>query len=190
MCYITNRSADCSHSKNHYRLNGSPRMERVHNAQFCSILKSHLLKCAGQLLPRRSPAPGEVTVLSPCSCWYLAPLASHISSLHLDGTRCSWIISHTGESCFPFAAEPQIALHFFQFRHIKTCATTSAQIFLTFKNLLCSEGRWKKTKGRDTGEPFFPHSFHLPLLKNKTLTWSWKVACLKCITMSKKQMAV
>lgn len=50
----------------------------------------------------RPPTPQEVTLLSPCCCRCLAPHASHIPSPHLD-TRCSWIISHTGESLLTFS---------------------------------------------------------------------------------------
>lgn len=66
-----------------------------------NLLNSYLHKFAEQLLSRRSPAPGEVTGLSPCSCWCLAPHASQIPSPHLLHTRCSWIISQTGESLLP-----------------------------------------------------------------------------------------
>lgn len=75
-------------------------MERPYRT-VCQILRSHFDKYAGQLLSHRSPAPGEVTVLSPCSCCCLEQHASSILSKHLDDARCSGIISQTGESLSP-----------------------------------------------------------------------------------------
>lgn len=144
--------------------------------------------CRATIIPQIACPPREVTVLSPCSCWCLAPHASHIPSPHLDDTRCSWIISHTGESSFPLQLHLDlcyISSNSIQSIHVHAIF---AQIFLAFKPLLQREE--VKTLRDGHWRAFFPTHFICHPLKNKTLTWSWKVACLKCITMSRKLMAV
>lgn len=90
----------------------------------------------------------------------------------------------------PFAAEPRLALHFLP---IQTRRDMCVQFFfsdcLTLKTA-SRGGRRKPHHHTHTHTFFFPTHFICPQLKNKTLTWSWKVACLECIAMSKKQMAV
>lgn len=91
----------------------------------------------------------------------------------------------------PFAAEPRLALHFLP---IQTRRDMCAQFFfsdcLTWKTASRGGGE-NHTTNTHTLTLFFPPThFICPQLKNKTLTWSWKVACLECIAMSKKQMAV
>lgn len=99
----------------------------MHNLLSSSVIS---ISVQSNYYPADHLPPGEVTVLSPCSCWCLVPHASHIPSPHLVDTRCSWIISQTGESVFPLQLNLNLCYISFNSDTSRHVQAIFAQIFL------------------------------------------------------------
>lgn len=152
------RSADCNYSQSILRIKlCSPRMQSVYNEQFVTFLRVISTSMQGNDYPTDRLPPGGVTILSPCSYWCLAPHASHIPSPHLDASRCSWIISHTGESLFPLQLHLDLCC-------ISSNSNTSEHVhpvFALYVLPLLQRGEVKTLRERHW-RAFFFYSFHFP----------------------------